>query len=82
MCFCEAALVRKVGKEPKGDRAEPLARVVVAHARRLGGEEAPAPRVGGEELAQVHAAPALGMLRELWPGRAIEGRAGIHFPSL
>ena len=78
--FREAALGREVGEEAQRYRPEALARVVVAHAGRLGHELAAAGRVAGEELAQVRAAPGLRVVRELLPGLALEV-GGVVFIS-
>ena len=75
----EAALGGEVREQAQRHRAQALARVVVAQPGRLGDELHRARDVGGEELAQVHAAPALGVLRELGPGRAVGGRAWYSF---
>ena len=81
----EAALRGEVGEQAQRHGAHALARIVVAHARRLGAELASARALaiflGGEQLAQVHAAPALGVLRELRPRRALRRRTGVHFPT-
>src|SRR5574341_132790 len=73
--FRETALGGEVGEEAQGHRAEALARIIEPHAARFGAE-LPVTR---QKAAQVHAAPALGVLRELRPRRALERRAGVHF---
>ena len=59
-------------------RMNALARVVEAHARRRGGELDAARDVVREQLAQVHALPALGVRGELRPRFALRWGSRIH----
>src|SRR3954470_7934838 len=74
--FGEAALLGKMREKAQGHCAEPLARIVVAPARRRYHALRIARGVG-EKVAQVRALPALGLLAELGPGGAIRGRSGV-----
>ncbi len=77
----ETALGGEVGEQPQSHGAEALAREVVAQAGRFGDQLHGARPVVREQLAQVDAAPALGMVAEVEPGLAFERRARIHLLS-
>jgi hypothetical protein len=76
--FRQAALAGEVGEQAQGHRAQALAREVVAQAGGLGHELHAARDIAGQKLAQVHAAPALGVVAQIDPGLALQRRQGLH----
>jgi hypothetical protein len=77
----KAAVFGKARQEPQRHHPQALARIVVAQAGGIGHELDAARGVVGEELAQVHAAPAFRMVQQLRPGAARGRRGGVHFCS-